>query len=115
MASKRKQISLSPTITKCFRVTSPVKAPNTDREDVENEIKLLANDCQSEPGPTASDASPSTSDHCAALSASEYDEATDVVLNDLGCVIKPLMCCEEVSCVVSSLSAGQKYKLLTDR
>ena len=74
---------------------------------MESEINLLANDRQSKPGPTASDTSPSISDHCAALSTSEYNEATDVVLNDLGCVIKPLMCCEEVSCVVSSFSAGQ--------
>ena len=47
------------------------------------------------------------------FSAGEYDEASDV-LNNLGYIIKPLMCCEEVSCSVSSLSVGQKYKLLTD-
>ena len=47
------------------------------------------------------------------FSSGEYDEASDV-LNDLGYIIKPLMCCEEVSGAVSSLSAGQKYKLLTD-
>ena len=47
------------------------------------------------------------------FSAGEYDKASDV-LNDLGYIIKPLMCSEEVSCGVSSLSAGQKFKLLTD-
>ena len=41
------------------------------------------------------------------FSAGEYDEASDV-LNNLGYSIKPLMCCEEVSCAVSPFSAGQK-------
>ena len=47
------------------------------------------------------------------FSTCEYDEASDV-LNNLGHIIKPLMCCEEVSCAARSLSLGQKYKLLTD-
>ena len=47
------------------------------------------------------------------FSAGEYDEASDV-LNDLGYIIKPLMCCEEVSCAISSLSTGQKYNEATD-
>ena len=46
------------------------------------------------------------------FSAGEYAEVSDV-LNDLG-YIKPMMCCEEISCAVCSLSAGQKYKLLTE-
>ena len=47
------------------------------------------------------------------FSVGEYDEASDV-LNDFGYIIIPLMCCKEVSCAVSSLNAGQKFKLLTD-
>ena len=70
----------------------------------------------SQPGLSANNTSPSTSDR-SAFSAGEHDElhveASDV-LNDLGCVIKPSMRCEEVSRAVSELSAGQKYKLLTD-
>ena len=46
------------------------------------------------------------------FSTGEYDEASDV-LNNLGYIIEPLMYSEEVSCGVSSFSAGQKFKLLT--
>ena len=40
MASKRKQNGPGPTITKCFRVTSSVKEPCTDTDDVESETNL---------------------------------------------------------------------------
>ena len=77
-------------------------------------LSVAPNDRQSEPRSSANNASPSTSDRCA-FSTGEHDqpEASDV-LNDLGCIIKPSMCCEEVSHAVSELSAAQKYKLLTD-
>ena len=40
MASKRKQNGPGPTITRCFRVTSSVKEPCTNTDDVESETDL---------------------------------------------------------------------------
>ena len=86
MASKRKQNGPGPNITKYFRVTSSVKEPNTDTDDVESETNLLVvdKDRQSEPVSSTNNAPSSTctSDNCA-FSAGEYDEASDV-LNNLG-------------------------------
>ena len=95
-------------------MTNSVEEPITDTEDVESETDLLAieKDRLSELGLSTNNASLHTSDHCPFI-AGEHDEASDV-LNNLGYTIKPLMCMEEVFRAVSSLSAGQKYKLLMD-